>query len=204
MEDWWKTLSDFMRLFRRGPSLPPGLVVMPLIVAAIWPLAEIGSGDPRAAFMLTFVITMALRFALGAERIIAKLERLVEARTVAIMLLMSGPGLIALLIWSGEPLWCQRLLSVYFGLMTLAYLVDVLTGEPGVLTVHFARRMHRVPAAMLARMMALYHLAMLLLNETLIAHAGLGLWLVFFALLPQISQRMGLALVRTAHPMPAE
>ena len=204
MEDWWKTISAFLRLFRRGPSLPPGLVVMPLIVAGIWPLAEVASGDPRAAFMLTFVITLALRVALSAERIIAKLERIVEARTVAIMLLMCGPGIMALLIWSGEPLWCQRFLSVYFGLMTLAYLIDVMTGEPGVLTVHFARRMHPVPAALLARMMALYHLGMLLLNETLIAHAGLGAWLIFFAFLPQISQRMGLALVRTAYPMPAE
>ncbi len=204
MEEWWKTLKAFGLLFRKGPALPPGLVVMPLIVAGVWPLAVIASGDPRAAFMLTFVITMALRFALGAERIIEKLSRLVEPRTAAIVLLMCGPGIMALLIWSGEPLWCQRFLSLYFGLMTLAYLVDVMTGEPGVLTVHFARRLHRVPAVLLARMMVLYHLAMLLLNETLIAHAGLGAWLVFFALLPQISQRMALALVRTAHPMPAE
>lgn len=202
MEDWLKTIKNFLRLFRKGPALPPGLVFMPLVVAAVWPLAQIASGEARAAFMLTFVVAMALRFAMGADRIIRKLSDHVTPRTAAIVVLMTGPGILAFLIWSGEPLWCQRFLSVYFGAMTLAYLADVVSGYRGVLTFHFARSMHRVPASLLARMMAIYHLAMLLLNETLIATAGLGAWLLFFALLPQISQRMALALVRTAHPMP--
>lgn len=203
MSEWWKTLKSFVRLFRKGPPLHFGLVIMPLIVAAVWPLALIASGDHRAAFMLTFVIAMALRFALGADRIIRKLSAHVEPRTAAIIVLMTGPGIMALLIWSGEPLWCQRFLSVYFGVMTLAYLADVLTGESGALSFLFARNWHRVPASLLARMMVIYNLAMLLFNETLIATSGLGAWLVFFALLPQLNQRMGLALVRTAHPMAA-
>lgn len=203
MDDWLKTLKDFLRLFRRGPSLPFGLAVMPLVVAAVWPLANIASGDPRAAFMLTFVIAMALRFALGADRLIQKLSTYLAPRTAAILVLMTGPGIMALLIWSGEPLWCQRFLSLYFGVITLVYLGDVVTGQPGGLQIHFARNWHRVPANLLARMMVVYHLAMLLLNETLIASTGLGAWLVFFALLPHISQRMTLALMRTAHPTAA-
>jgi hypothetical protein len=203
MEDILRTLHDFMRLFRRGPALPPGLVIMPLIVAVVWPMAEIASGEPRAAFMMTFVITLALRFALVADRIIRKLAKHLEPRTAAIVVLMAGPGIMALLIWSGEPVWCQRFLSLYFGVMTLAYMADMLSGEPGVLSFHFARTWNKAPAALLARMMVIYNLTMLLLNETLIAHAGLGAWLVFFALMPQISQRMALALARTAHPMAA-
>lgn len=200
MSDWLKTLTDFVHLFRRGPALPPGLVYMPVVVAVVWPLAAIASGESRAAFMLTFVIAMALRFALGADRIIQKMSGHVSPRTAAIIVLMTGPGIMALLIWSGEPLWCQRFLSLYFGAMTLVYMADVLSGEPGVLSYHFSRSWQRVPAALLARMMVIYHLAMLLLNETLIATAGLGAWLVFFALLPQISNRVALALVRTAQP----
>jgi len=201
MDDLLKTLLNFLRLFRKGPALPPGLVFMPLVVAAIWPLAQVASGDQRAAFLLTFVIVMALRFAMGADRIVHKLSTRVAPRTAAIIVLMTGPGCMALLIWSGEPIWCQRFLSVYFGAMTLMYLADVLSGEPKVLSFHFARNWHKVPASTLARMMVVYYLAMLLLNETLIATAGLGAWLVFFAFLPHLSQRMALALVRTAHPL---
>jgi hypothetical protein len=203
MSEWLTTFHAFLRLFRRGPALPMGLVFMPVVVAAVWPLAIVASGDDRAAFMLTFVIAMALRFALGADRIIRKLSQYVLPRTAAILVLMTGPGIMALLIWSGEPVWCQRFLSLYFGAMTLGYMADVLSGEPGVLNLTFARNWTKAPATLLARMMVIYHLAMLLLNETLIATAGLGAWLVFFALLPQISQRMALALVRTAHPMAA-
>ncbi len=203
MSEWSKTLKNFLRLFRRGPALPQGLVFMPLVAAVVWPLALIASGEARAAFMLTFVVTMALRFALGADRIIQKLSDHLAPRTAAIVVLMTGPGIMALLIWGGEPLWCQRFLSVYFGAMTLAYMADVLSDHPDVLSFHFARAWSRAPASLLARMMVIYHLAMLLLNETLIATAGLGAWLVFFALLPQISQRVGLALVRTAQPMPS-
>lgn len=201
MEDLWKTLHNFLRLFRKGPALPPGLVFMPLVVAVVWPLAQVASGDSRAAFMLTFVIAMALRFALGADRVIRKLSTRVAPRTAAIVVLMTGPGCMALLIWSGEPIWCQRFLSVYFGAMTLVYLADVLSGEPGALNFQFSRKWFKGPAIVLARMMVVYNLTMMLLNETLIATAGLGAWLVFFAFLPQISQRMSLALIRTAHPL---
>lgn len=203
MDELAKTLMNFLRLFRRGPALPPGLVFMPLVVAAVWPLALIASGDHRAAFMLTFVIAMALRFALGADRIIRKLSTKVAPRTAAIIVLMTGPGAMALLIWSGEPIWCQRFLSLYFGAMTLVYLADVLSGEPGALSFQFSRNWYKGPGIVLARMMVVYNLTMLLLNETLIATAGLGAWLVFFAFLPHISQRMSLALIRTAHPMSA-
>jgi hypothetical protein len=203
MEAVWTTLRDFLHLFRRGPALPPGLVAMPFIVALVWPLALIASGEPRAAFMLTFVLTLALRFAMSADRTIRKLSTIVEPRTAAIGLLMAGPGLLAVLIWAGDPVWCQRILSIYFGVMTLAYMADVLRAEPGVLTFHFARNWHKIPASTLSRMMVIYAFAMLLANETLMARAGLGAWLVFFAFLPQINQRMGLALVRTAHPQGA-
>jgi hypothetical protein len=201
MDEFWKTLKSFLRLFRKGPTLPRALVFMPLVVLAIWPLALIATGDGRSAFMLTFVIAIALRFALAADRTIRKLSAHLEPRTAAIVVLMTGPGCMALLIWSGEPIWCQRFLSFYFIGMTFAYLGDVLSGQQGALTFHFSRSWHRVPAATLARLMAIFYLAMLLLNETLIATAGLGAWLVFFALLPQMNHRMLLALVRTAHPM---
>jgi hypothetical protein len=199
MDEFGKTILNFLRLFRRGPPLPRGLVFMPLVVAMVWPLAQIASGDPRASFMLTFVIAMALRFALGADRIIRKLSTRVAPRTAAIIVLMTGPGAMALLIWSGEPIWCQRFLSLYFGAMTLVYLTDVLSGEPGALSFQFSRSWLKGPGLMLARLMVVYYLTMLLLNETLIATAGLGAWLVFFAFLPHISQRLSLALIRTVH-----
>lgn len=200
MDEFLATLWSFVRLFRRGPALPQGVIFLPLVVAAVWPLAQIASGDQRAAFMLTFVITLALRFALGADRIIRKLSTRVAPRTAAIVLLMTGPGTMALLIWSGEPIWCQRFLSFYFGTMTLLYLSDVLSGDAKVLSFLYLRNLHRVPASVLARMAAIYYLALMLLNETLMATAGLGAWLVFFAFLPQFNQRMALALARTAHP----
>jgi hypothetical protein len=200
MEDWLKTLKAFAALFRKAPALPLGLTLMPLVVGLVWLLAQVASGEARAAFMLTFVVAMALRFGMAAERVIQKLDAHVAPRTATIILLMTGPGVMALLIWLGEPIWCQRFLSFYFGAMAVAYMADVLTGEPGVLQFSFARTWHRGPAQVLSRMMVIYHLAMLLLNETLIATAGLGAWLVFFAFLPLISQRMAVALVRTAQP----
>lgn len=203
MQDWLTTLKTFAALFRGGPALPTGLVILPLVIAAVWPFALIATGDGRAAFMVVFVLSMALRFALGADRIIQKISHQVAPRTVAIIVLMTGPGIMALLIWSGEPLWCQRFLSLYFAGMTVIYLGDVMTGHQGALTLHFARAWPGLPGNILARMMAIYHLAMLLLNETLIATTSLGAWLVFFALLPQISQRMALAMSRTVQPMPA-
>jgi hypothetical protein len=40
-------------------------------------------------------------------------------------------------------------------------------------------------------------MALLLLNETMIANSSLNVWLIYFGLLPMLSHRVLLALVRT-------
>ena len=51
--------------------------------------------------------------------------------------------------------------------------------------------------ALLTRVMAVFQMALLLLNETMIAQGSLAVWLIYFGLLPMLSQRVLLALIRT-------
>jgi hypothetical protein len=49
----------------------------------------------------------------------------------------------------------------------------------------------------LTRVMAIYHLSMVLMNETMIIHASQTTWLLYFGLLPLLSHVVMAALVRT-------
>ena len=105
--------------------------------------------------------------------------------------------MIAFLIWVGEPIWCQRFLSVYFMAMSGLYLLDVIDGRHGMVQYFLPSGRNRGADGLMTRVMAIFHMAMLLLNETMIAQGSLTVWLVYFGLLPVLSQRVVLALTRT-------
>ena len=50
---------------------------------------------------------------------------------------------------------------------------------------------------MMGRVLAVFYLTLVLLNETLIRQTSLSVWLIYFGLLPMLLQRLQLALMRT-------
>ena len=147
--------------------------------------------------MAAFVLAMALRLALRSDGTIRRMRSRISNRGTAVLALIFGPGVLALLIWVGEPLWCQRFLSVYFLVMAGLYLLDVIDGRHAMVQYFLPGERVRGTDALMTRVMAIYQMALLLLNETMIANASLTVWLVYFGLLPMLSHRVLTALVRT-------
>lgn len=197
MDDLFLTMKRFVGLFRQGTTLP-WTILMPLLVVALsWPLLLVWLNDESAAFMAAFVLAMGLRLALRSDNTIRKMRSLISNRGTVLMALTFGPGVLALLIWIGEPVWCQRFLSLYFLVMAGLYLLDVIDGRHAMVQYFLPAERNRGADAMLTRVMAIYQMALLLLNETMIAQSSLTIWLVYFGLLPVLSHRVLLALVRT-------
>ena len=197
MDDIFLTMKRFFGLFRHGTSLPVTILLPLLVVALAWPLLRVWLNDERAMFMAAFVLAMALRLALRSDGTIRKMRSQISNRGTAVLALIFGPGVLALLIWVGEPLWCQRFLSVYFLVMAGLYLLDVIDGRHAMVQYFLPGERVRGTDALMTRVMAIYQMALLLLNETMIANASLTVWLVYFGLLPMLSHRVLNALVRT-------
>jgi hypothetical protein len=151
----------------------------------------------REAFMAAFVLAMGLRMVMRADGTITTLQDKISNRRGLTLALMIAPAVLALLIWKGEPLWCQRFLSVYFGVHACLYLMDLIDGRHAMVR-------HVLPDArphgadpMMSRVLAIFYMALVLLNETLIRQAPLAVWLIYFGLLPLLLRRVLLALMRT-------
>jgi hypothetical protein len=175
MDDLFLTMKRFVGLFRQGSTLPWTILLPLLVVALAW----------------------GLRLALRSDGTIRKMRSLISNRSTVLMALTFGPGVIALLIWINEPVWCQRFLSVYFLVMAGLYLLDVIDGRHAMVQYFLPAERNRGADGLLTRVMAIYQMALLLLNETMIAQTSLTVWLVYFGLLPVLSHRILLALVRT-------
>lgn len=171
-----------------GPVLLVPEILMPgVVLTALWPILRVAVEREADAFLLAFLVTIALRLAIKAEVLILTARSHIGRRAAIVVTLALGPGLLTFLVLHGDPSWCQRFLSGYFLLMAALFLLDLIDGKA-----HLAR--HSWPAItqpgprrILGQVMVLNHLGMLLTNEVLIGHAGYGNWLIFTGYAPLIS-----------------
>lgn len=196
-EEIFVTMRAFFLLFQRGGRLP-WTILLPLVVMAVcWPLLRVVLPSECEAFMFAFVLGMGLRFVLAADTTIHTLRSRISGRTTLILLLLLGPAALAMLIWAGEPIWCQRFLSMYFLIYACLYLLDVVDGRHDMVKDFFTAGHTSGADQMMGRVMAIFYLTLVLLNETLMRQTSLAVWLIYFGLLPIVMHRVQLALVRT-------
>lgn len=196
-EEAIQTFRAFVALFRRETRLP-WTIFLPLVaMALVWAGLSLLKMSEREAFMVAFVLAIALRLAMRADGTIHALKGQVTNRTALILALMLAPMTLATLIWLGDPLWCQRFLSLYFLIMACLYLLDVIDGRHAMVRHVLPETRRKGADPMMSRVMALCYMALLLLNETLIREAPLVVWLVYFGLLPLFLNRLLLAVMRT-------
>lgn len=168
-------------------SLAPEILLPGLVLTALWPMLRVAMGSEIDAFLLAFLVTVGLRLAIKADRLILTARSWLGGRATVIATLVFGPGLLAFLILHGDPLWCQRFLSAYFLVKAALFLLDVIDGR-ALLTRHAWPDIEKPGAQrILGQMMVIYHLGMFLTNEVLISQSGFGNWLIFLGYAPLIS-----------------
>lgn len=171
----------------RFPVLAPEILMPGLVLTALWPILRVMLDSEVDAFLLAFLVTIALRLAIKAEMLILTAQSHLGRRVTVIAALVLGPGLLAFLMLNGDPSWCQRFLSAYFLVMAAMFLLDLIDGKAH-LTRHSWPDIERPCARrVLGQLMVIYHLGMLLANEALIGSSGYGNWLVFLGYAPLIS-----------------
>ena len=183
-----ESLADFVNFVRRHLTADPLLILPAVLMLISWPMFQILFDNRAEAFMCAFVLAMAARLALRFDILVLRLGRAASPRAVATLMLVAGPGVLAALIWLGEPVWCQRFLSVYFLTMAALHGLDVLDGAHRMIKASWPGLILPRATRIMSQTLVIYYLSMVLVNETLIAQVDQTVWLLYFGLLPFISR----------------
>jgi len=192
-------LRLFLSLFQDLPPLSRALYVPGAVVLVGYPALSVllGPGHDGQAFATAFLAGLALRIAMGFEAMVRRmLTRHSAARTVVLAL---GLSVLPLVILAGadDVLWCQRMQSAFYVVIGGLFLCDLLRGSTATAASFWPDAGMRVHLPNLTRVMVVYNLAFLVLNETLILTLAASHWLIFWAVLPVIGHMVLRALVLT-------
>jgi len=182
-----QSVSRLVQALSRFPVVAPEILMPGLVLTALWPILRVALDNEVEAFLLAFLVTVALRLAIKSEMLILTAHSRLGRRVTILATLIFGPGLLAVLILNGDPTWCQRFLSAYFLVMAALFVLDLVDGR-ALLARHSWPDIDRPCARrVLSQLMVIYHLGMLLANEVLIGSASYGNWLIFLGYAPLIS-----------------
>lgn len=182
-----QSVSRLVHALSRFPVVAPEILMPGLVLTALWPILRVALDSEVEAFLLAFLVTVALRLAIKSEMLILTAHSRLGRRVTILATLIFGPGLLAVLILNGDPTWCQRFLSAYFLVMAALFVLDLVDGR-ALLARHSWPDIDRPCARrVLSQLMVIYHLGMLLANEVLIGSASYGNWLIFLGYAPLIS-----------------
>ena len=103
--------------------LLPGVVAM-LCYPAL--LIYMGREHESEAFVTAFALALATRAAPRMNTVLTRVLAAFSPRDVVLFLLPAALGPLMLLMWLDDPLWCQRMQSLYHIVLGSMFLSDVL------------------------------------------------------------------------------
>ena len=157
----------------------------------------LGTGNEGQAFVTAFMAALSLRIAIGFDGVVRQMLRRYSATMTVPLAVVVATSPLLVMPLVDDPLSCQRVQSLFFLLIAAVFLVDVLKGQVATAASFWPDAAMRPHLARLTRVMVVYNLGFLLLNETLIQVVHASHWLLFWAVLPVVGQAVLQALVVT-------
>jgi hypothetical protein len=189
----------FLSLFQDLPPLSRSLYVPGAVLLVGYPVLSVAFGPDHGgqAFVTAFLAALAVRIALGFEGMVKRmLTRYSTAKTMVLALLFAGLPLLVLALVD-DPIWCQRMQSIFYVVIAGVFLQDLMNGRNSTAASFWPDEEMRDHLPNLTRMMVIYNFAFLLLNETMIKAVDPSHWLIFWAVLPIIGHTVLRAMVLT-------
>jgi hypothetical protein len=189
----------FLSLFQDLPPFSRSMFLPGAVLLVGYPILTVMLGpDQRGqAFATAFLVALAIRIALGFEGMVRRMltrYSVVQAATFAVLFACVPLMVLAL---ADDPLWCQRMQSMFYVVIGGIFLQDVLKGRTNTAASFWPDEEMRDHLSNLTKMMVVYNFGFLLLNETIIKAVDASYWLLFWAVLPVIGQMVLRAMVLT-------
>lgn len=189
----------FLSLFQDLPPMSRSLYIPGAVLLVGYPVLSVALGADHAgqAFVTAFVMALAVRIGMGFEGMVRRMLTRYSAGQAALMAILFTAVPVVALIGSEDPVWCQRMQSLFYVAIGGIFLMDVLKGRVATAASFWPDADMRGHLPNLTRMMVIYNFAFLLLNETLIQAIHPSHWLMFWAVLPVIGHMVLRAMVLT-------
>lgn len=190
----------FVSLFQDMPPMSRTIYLPGAVLLIGYPVLSVVLGPEHAgeAFVTAFLMALAMRIAIGFEGMVRRmLTRYSSTQTVIFALVLAALPLLVLAGAADDPIWCQRMQSVFYIVIGSIFLRDVLKHRTTTAASFWPDAEMRGYLPNLTKMMVVYNFGFLLLNETLIQSLAASHWLLFWAVLPVIGHTVLRALVLT-------
>jgi hypothetical protein len=184
-----ESLRLFLDLFRDVPPMPKKTFLPGMVLILAYPLLSVllGKGEDGQAFVTAFLLALAVRIAIRFEGIVAKLLEQFTRRESVVMAVLVAMGPLFLLASVDDPLWCQRSQSAYYIILGSMFVSDMLANRHDMAARFWPWPEMKPHLPAMTRIMVLFNLGFLLLNETMIRIVDPSHWLLFWAVLPVIA-----------------
>ncbi len=189
----------FLSLFQDLPPMSRSMYLPGAVLLIGYPVMSVILGPEYSgqAFATAFLAALAVRIGMGFEGMVRRLlTRYSVGHTAAFALAFAGLPLLVLAMVD-DPLWCQRMQSLFYVVIGGIFLQDVLNGRTSTAASFWPDADMADHLPNLTRMMVVYNFAFLLLNETMIRVVEPSHWLLFWAVLPIIGHMVLRAMVLT-------
>jgi hypothetical protein len=185
-------------VFQDRAPVSPSIYLSAAVLFLGYPLLAVllGQTTRDQAFVTAFMAALSVRIVQDFEPMLRRILTW-HRPVIASLSALSFVGIpLVLLAFSAEPLSCQRLQSAFFLVIAAAFLSDFLNDRVTVAKSLWpqAAMTRHLPA--LTRLMVIYNLAFLVLNEALIHTVTASNWLLFWAVLPLLCHAVLRALVQ--------
>ncbi|MCU0902746.1 MAG: hypothetical protein MUE83_02590 [Tabrizicola sp.] len=189
----------FLSLFQDLPPMSRALYLPGAVLLVGYPVLSVAFGPDHSgqAFVTAFLAALAVRIGLGFEGMVRRmLTRYSPTQATIFALAFAGLPLLVLAM-ADDPLWCQRVQSLFYVAIGGVFLQDVLQGRTSTAASFWPDAEMREHLPNLTRMMVVYNFGFLLMNETMIRVMDASHWLLFWAILPIIGHTVLRAMVLT-------
>ena len=192
-------LRLFLSLFQDMPPLSRALYLPGAVLLIGYPVLSVILGPEAGgqAFATAFLLALAVRVGMGFEGMVRRMPTRYSAvqATIFALLFAGLPLLVVALV--DDPLWCQRMQSLFYVVIGGVFLQDVLNKRVTTAASFWSDAEMREHLPNLTKIMVVYNFSFLLLNETMIRAVDPSHWLLFWAVLPVIGHTVLRAMVLT-------
>lgn len=187
----------FLDLFRDVPPMPRKAFLPGVVLIVAYPLMSVllGPGENGQAFVTAFLLALAVRISVRFEGIVKKLLDQFSHRETVVIAILVALGPLLLLASVDDPLWCQRSQSAYYIILGSMFVSDMLAGRNDMAARFWPWPEMEAHLPAMTRIMVLFNLGFLVLNETLIRTVDPSHWLLFWAVLPVVAHVVLSALI---------
>lgn len=194
-----QSLRLFLNLFQDIPPLPPRTFMPAVVLFLAYPLLSVllGPGEEGQAFVTAFLLALAVRISVRFEGMIRQLAEQFSRRETVVLCLLVALVPLLLLATVDDPLWCQRTQSAYYVILGSMFVSDILANRNDMAARFWPWPEMQPYLPTMTRVMVLFNLTFLLLNEAMIRVTDPSHWLIWWAVLPVIAHVVLSALIMT-------